>query len=452
MNLNIPKKVKETIQTMQTAGFECHIVGGSLRDLLLNCPCHDWDFTTNATPEEIQKVFPDNFYDNSFGTVGIKIKNESGETIETFEITPYRKESAYSDMRHPDSVEWAKTLEEDLNRRDFTINAMAATITDEEKFKIIDLFNGQEDLKNNTIRAVGKADSRFKEDGLRLMRAVRFATQLGFQIENETWQAIKANASLLKNISGERIRDELMKIFSSDFPADGVQLLFNSGLLEEILPELTKGVGMNQPGHHIHDVFTHSLQALRHCKNTSWLVRFATLIHDIGKPATYQIRGGKPTFYGHEVVGAHIAKDIANRLHFSKEDRDKLFMLVRWHMFSVSEFLTDSAIRRFIRRVGPENTADMLDLRIGDRLGSGSKETSWRLEEFKERILEVQKHIPSVKDLKVNGKDVMETLNVPPGPIVGKILNQLFEEIMEDPSKNEREMLIGRIIELGEQS
>lgn len=432
--LKLPDQVKDFLAAIKDAGFEAYTVGGSVRDTLLGRPTKHWDFTTNATPEEIQKLFPDSFYNNSFGTVGVKVEND------IFEITTFRKEGKYSDIRHPDEISWAETIEEDLARRELTISAIA---TDGKK--IIDPYSGQKDLENKLVRAVGNPNDRYQEDALRMMRAVRIATQLGFTIEESTFKAIQENAGLIKTVSGERIRDELVKIFSSDYPADGIKLLFNAGLLQFILPELTAGVGMKQPGHHVYDVFTHSLEALRTCKNPSWLVRFATLVHDIGKPATYKELNGKPTFYNHETVGSRIARDIANRLHFGKVDREKLFMLVRWHMFTVSEFLTDAAIRRFIHRVGPENTEEMLDLRIADRLGSGSRETSWRLEKFKERIIEVQKHIPSVTDLKVNGKDVMEVLEITPGPKVGEILAKLFKEITEDPKKNDRDYLLKKI-------
>lgn len=443
MTINLPLKVKEVLQKFQQSGYECYAVGGSVRDTILGRETHDWDFTTNATPPEVQKIWPDSFYENDFGTVGLKMRGKDGETEEVFEITTYRKEGKYTDARHPEVIKWAKTIEEDLSRRDFTMNAIAAGTE-----RIIDPYSGTEDINNQTIRAVGVPDDRFQEDALRLMRAIRLATQLGFSIEEKTWEAIKNNSGSITQISGERIRDELIKILSSEFPADGIKLLYNAGLLEHIFPELTKGAGMKQPGHHISDVFTHSVDALRYVKNREWLVRLAALIHDIGKPATYLERNGKPTFYNHEVVGANIAKSIANRLHFTKEQREKLYILVRWHMFSVSELLTDSAIRRFIHRIGPENTADMLDVRIADRLGSGAKESSWRLEQFKQRIIDVQKHIPSVKDLKVNGKDVMEVLGIGPGPKIGEILNKLFEEITEDPEKNEREYLLNRIKEI----
>ena len=434
--IKLPDEVKNFIKKF--GEFQCYAVGGPVRDLILGKTMTDWDFTTSATPEEIQKIFPDSFYNNSYGTVGVKVADGA-----VFQVTPFRKEGKYSDSRHPDKIEWAKTIEEDLARRDFTINAIAFSTS------LVDPFNGQKDLENKIIRAVGNPNDRFSEDALRLMRAVRFATQLGFTIEEKTWEAITKNCELITKISNERIRDELIKILSSDFPADGIRLLYNAGILEHILPELVCGVGVNQKGtHHLDDVFTHSIKALEACQNKNWIVRFATLIHDIGKPVTYVERDGKATFYNHETVGAHIAKEIASRLHFAKEDREKLYTLVRWHMFTVSEFITDTAVRKFIRRVGKENTTDMLDLRTADRVGSGTPPTSWRHEEFKKRIIEVQKHIPSVTDLKVNGKDVMEVLGIPPGPKVGLILKKLFEEISEDPKKNEREKLLRRIKQL----
>jgi putative nucleotidyltransferase with HDIG domain len=386
----------------------------------------------------------------SWGTLGLGVVSFSVSDIERRTTDTDTPDGTFDSRDAAYTFAWGKSLEEDLARRDFTVNAMAISLDAKaNEIKIVDPFNGQHDLDFGDIKAVGDPNKRFTEDALRLMRAIRFATQLAFKIEEKTWGAIKSNATTITKISSERVRDELIKILSSDFPADGVRLLLNAGLLEFILPELVKGAGMMQKGtHHKDDVLTHSIKALEHCKNSNWVVRFATLIHDVGKPATFIERNGKATFYNHETAGAHIAKAICDRLHFSKADKDKVYMLVRWHMFSVSEFLTDAAVRRFIRRIGSDNTTDMLDLRIADRLGSGSRETSWRLEDFKKRIIEVQKHIPSVTDLKVNGKDVMEVLKLGPGPKVGEILEILFEEIIEDPDKNDRERLLARIIEL----
>jgi len=452
MLIKLPEEAEKIIRKMQKAGFECYAVGGSVRDLLMGNPTQNWDFTTNATPEQIQALFPDSFYDNKFGTVGIPIKTENQELrtknkeeTELYEITTYRTEWGYTDRRHPDQIKWGKTLEEDLARRDFTINAIA---TDGKE--IIDPYFGQKDISDKIIRAVRDPNERFSEDALRMMRAIRIATELEFLIDPLTFEAIKQKVHLIKEISGERIRDELIKILRSNHPADGILLLHNSGLLVQIIPEIEKGYGLTQAGHHVYDVFKHSLESLRHCPSKNWLVRLACFLHDIGKPVVVSFKDGKPTFYNHEVVGAGIVKALANRMHFKKEDREKLYILVRWHMFSVSEFLTDSAVRRFIRRVGKEHVNDIMDLRIGDRLGGGClTETSWRLKKLQKRIIEVQKHVPSVSDLKVDGHDVMKILKIGPGPRVGQVLNLLFEEIMEDPKKNKRDSLLKKLKEIG---
>lgn len=449
MEVKLPNFVKEIIQKVQDANFEIYIVGGAVRDLLTEREVVDWDFTTNAQPEEILKIFPEGFYNNQFGTVGIS--HES--SLKPYEITTFRKEFGYSDKRRPDRIEWGKTLEEDLARRDFTINAMALQLEQRGvPVLLIDPYQGQEDLKNKIIRAVGDPVERFSEDALRMMRAVRIAAELGFQIEHNTFEAIKQHAESIKIIAVERVRDEVFKILKSNYPYEGVIILHNSALMAQILPELEETIGVEQksPGrHHIYDVWNHSLLAMKFCPSQDPLVRFATLLHDIGKPKTQKTtEGGTITFYNHEVIGARTAKKIAERLRFSKADRDRLFKLTRWHQFTVDERQTDSAIRRFIKNVGNESIDDMLALRIGDRLGGGAKETSWRLEKFKKRIEEVQKQPFSIKDLKINGHDVMYALGIKAGPKVGEILEQLFKEVEEDPSKNTREYLLQRIKEI----
>jgi len=454
----LPKEVLKVIQKIQTAGFEVYVVGGAVRDILMKKSVSDWDFATNAEPDEIQKIFPESFYDNRFGTVGIAAKylgNSKSEQI--FEITTYRKESDYSDRRHPDKVLFAKTIQEDLARRDFTINAIAlladGLLTTDYSKNLVDPFDGQRDLKAKIVRAVSDPSRRFAEDALRLLRAVRFSTQLGFVIEPATFEAIKVNAPLIQKISGERIRDELLKILASNYPADGFWILRNSGLLKEILPELENCFGIEQksPGrHHIYDVGTHSIKSLEACPSRDPLVRFATLLHDIGKPATCgQDEKGTITFYNHEIIGAHLAKGIANRLAFSKKDRELLVTLVRWHQFTVDEATTTAAVRRFIRRIGVENIGDMIDLRVGDRLGGGLKEaTSWRLRRFM-KMIEKELHPPfAVRDLAVDGHDVMEILGIAPGPEVGKVLAELFEEIEEGKEKNDRNALLERLSQI----
>lgn len=451
MDFKVPEYALEIIKNLKKSNFEAYIVGGAVRDLALGRSSDDWDLATDATPEEIVKIFPDAFYDNKYGTVGIS--HES--SVNPYEITTYRTEHGYSDNRRPDKVEWGKSLEEDLKRRDFTINAMALDIKQEGKkteFEIIDPFDGQNDLKKKTIKAVGDPSERFGEDALRMMRAVRIASELGFLIEDKTFEAIKNNSALINKIAKERIKDELFKIIGSPNPYDGVLLFRNSGLMEQILPELEKCFGVEQKSpsrHHKYDVGTHSLLSLKHCKSEDVVTRFATLIHDIGKPQTFKkLDSGVITFYNHEMVSTKIASAIADRLRFSKKEKLKFTTLVRWHQFSVGEMQTDSAIRRFIRNVGKENIDDMLALRTADRLGSGAKETSWRTEEFKRRIVEVQKEPFSIKDLKINGNDVMKELNLKSGPEVGKILQKLFEDVVEKKTKNKKEELLKRLGDL----
>lgn len=440
MIFNLPDEVKKVISEFKSKNFEIYVVGGAVRDLLMGKIVYDWDFTTNATPEEILKIFPDAFYDNKFGTVGLSVDGID----EPFEITTFRTEFGYSDGRRPDNITWGKSLEEDLKRRDFTINSFAYNGSE-----LIDLYDGQKDLDKKILRAVGDANERFNEDALRMMRAVRIAGELKFEIERNTFLAIQQNAKLINKIAKERIKDELFKILRSSNPYSGIFHLKESGLMQEILPEMMKCFGVEQKSpsrHHIYDVGTHLLMSLKECKSNDPVTRFATLIHDIGKPQTVRkLPTGVITFYNHEMVSTRIAENIADRLKFSTKEKDKLIKLVRFHQFTVDENQTDSAIRRFITNVGLEYVEDMLDLRVADRLGGGASETSWRLEEFKKRLIEVQKQPFAIKDLKINGKDVMEKLNIPAGPKVGEILERIFNEVVENNVPNEREILINKI-------
>ncbi len=450
MEIVIDNEVKRIYFALEKAGYEVYLVGGCVRNILMNIPVTDWDITTNATPEQIQSVFPDSFYDNPFGTVGVKFENESGDTKNYAEITTFRTESGYTDHRHPGEVSWGTTLADDVRRRDFTVNSLALKLFENGSTEIIDLVNGQEDLQRKLIRAVGNPDERFKEDALRLMRAVRFSSQLGFSIEEKTLESIKKDSHLIEQVSNERIRDEFLKILSTDNYYEGVVLLDEIGILDIIFPELLKGKGVSQarPGrHHTADVFTHNILSMKECPSKDPIVRLAALLHDIGKPnvASYDSEG-YVIFYNHEVVGSKIAKEIAERLHLSNKQKEKIYTLIRWHMFTVDEHITDSAIRRFIRRVGVENVKDMIDLRIGDRLGGGTQTAeSWRLKKFKER-LEEQLHPPfSINDMAIDGNDIMNILNIPPGKRVGEIINTLFTEVDEDLSKNNKEYLLSRL-------
>jgi tRNA nucleotidyltransferase/poly(A) polymerase len=440
----LPQYIEHFMQTFRENGYLIYAVGGPVRDQILHRPVYNWDFTTNATPEQMLKLFPDAFCNNDFGTVSIIIQDKD-EKILT-EVTPFRNESSYSDNRHPDKIEWAQTLEGDVKRRDFTINALAA-----DGKEIVDYVNGLEDMEKKIVRAVGDANKRFEEDALRLMRAIRFATQLEFMIEEETKAAIEKNSGRITNISWERIRDEFLKILASDHPAEGVLFLKQTGLLKHILPEVEACFGIEQksPGrHHVFDVGTHLIEALRGCPSGDPITRFATLLHDIGKAGTYakDPETGTITFYNHEMVGAQQTEAIADRFRLSKKDKAKLVTLVRYHMFPVSENQTDSALRRFIRTIGVDNLNEMLALRTGDRIGGGATPTSWRTELFKKRLIEVQKKPFTVADLKISGHDVMKELNVKPGPEVGKILNDLFEKVVEKNLPNDRDVLLQSLL------
>lgn len=446
MKVQLPKFVQSIINSFEKAGFEIYVVGGAVRDLLTGKPVDDWDFTTSATPEEILKIYPDGFYDNLFGTVGISDPSSNNP----YEITTFRKEYGYSDARRPDKVEWGKSLEQDLKRRDFTINAIALAKT-KSGHEIKDPFKGKEDLDKKTIKAVGDANERFGEDALRMMRAIRLAAELGFTINEETFSAIKANSSLINKIAKERVKEELFKILSSPHPYEGMILFRDSGLMTEVLPELEKCFGVEQKSpqrHHVYDVGTHLLMSLKECKSQDPVVRLAVLLHDIGKPQTFKkLPTGVITFYNHEVIGTKMAANIAERLRLSNNETERLLIMVRFHQFTLDEHQTDSAIRRFIKNVGPENVPDMLELRVADRLGGGAAETSWRLEEFKKRLVEVQKQPFSVKDLKINGNDVMKLLKMSPGPKVGAILEKLFDEVVEKKVANEKAALTKRVKE-----
>ena len=448
----IPEKILEVYKKLEKSGFEVYFVGGSVRNMLIKRTIKDWDLTTNATPEQILKIFPTGFYDNNFGTVGVPIKTDNKEYV--VEITTYRTEHGYEDKRHPAKVSWGKTIEEDLARRDFTINAIALKINEKNYYELVDPYEGESDLKKKLVKAVGDANLRFKEDALRLIRAVRIATELGFKIEKETFKKIKEDAPLLKHVSSERIRNELLRILGSKNAYEGVMLLYDSGLLKEILPELLDGVGISQkrPGrHHVDDVFTHNVLSLKFCPSENAIVKFATLLHDVGKPkVASKDEEGYIIFYNHEVSGARIVEKICDRLKFSKKEKEKIVTLIRWHMFSVNENLTDAGIRRFIRRIGVANVRDMMDLRVGDRLGGGTQTAeSWRLKLFKKKIEEQLKPAPfSINDMVIDGNDIMKELQIKPGPKVGEILKKLFEEVDEDLSKNNKEYLLSRLKQL----
>jgi len=503
MITKISKQVIEVLEKIQKAGFEAHIVGGCVRDLLCGNDPKDWDVATNAKPEEILGIFGEenSFYENEFGTVGVKtepfLKNgKENREHDVVEVTTYRIESKYSDRRRPDKVKFAETLEEDLSRRDFTINAIALRIahnakrvTNEEKsftpngsrYELIDLFGGQEDLKDKIIRAVGKAEERFDEDALRMMRAVRFAAQLSsgndltfikersgaeneeeieglWRIEEKTFAAIKKHKDLLKHVSAERIRDELEKIILSERPAWGIELLVETGLMKNIIGEIYETIGVTQNRHHYHGpfntVYKHMLAALKTCPSKKLEVRLAAFLHDIGKPKSKRGEGEFATFYGHEYVGAKMTKIILERLKFSRKTIDKTTLLVKNHMFyyDVDE-VGEKGVRKVVTKVGLDNINDLIDVRIGDRLGSGvAKAVPYKLRHFKYMVEKVSTDPLSVRQLKINGNDLMKDLGIKPGPMIGDILEVLLAQVIDDPSLNEKDVLLKMAKDLKEKN
>ncbi|MBU0576532.1 HDIG domain-containing protein [Patescibacteria group bacterium] len=510
MKIQIRNEVAFIIQALEKAGFEAFLVGGAVRDLILaqqnkldpDEAVKDYDFATNATPDEIQQLFPESFYENEFGTVAIthqellkqmgvpsaesilpkphhppkdriidlvqatkihkslgiskKIEQEKIKTVwlSDFEITTYRSGEVYADFRRPDPTKlvWGETINEDLKRRDFTINAMALKFIKKDEYELIDPFKGLDDLNQHFIKTVGDPTQRFKEDALRMLRAERFAVQLNMQISDQTFEAIINHGQLITKISWERISDEFLKILASQYPAEGIKLLDESGLLQFVLPEILQGKAVSQGGHHTTDVWTHSLDSIKECPNPDPIVRLATLLHDVAKPQTFAIRNDKITFYNHEIIGSRMADTIAKRFKLPNAQRKQLFTLVRYHMFYYQPHHTDAAIRRFMRKVGLENIDEILDLREADRLGSGARKTSWRLEEMKQRMVEQLNQPMEVTDLDINGYDLMKEFALKSGPWIGEVLNKLLEKVLDEPELNKKDELMTLAKELIKQN
>ncbi|MFC1629950.1 CCA tRNA nucleotidyltransferase [Patescibacteria group bacterium] len=445
--MRIPKEIQEVLGKLEKAGYESYVVGGCVRDLILKKEPEDWDITTNAKPQVIEKLFKKSFSNNKFGTVTV-VTNSKNQRLKEVEITPFRIDENYSDKRHPDKVRWAKTIKEDLARRDFTINAMALST----QGKITDPFSGQKDLKKGVIKTVGNPKNRFSEDALRMMRAVRFATSFGFAIEKETEKAIQKNSFWLKAISKERIRDELLKIIMAERAADGIEFLRRLKLLKHILPELEEGYKIGQNKHHIYDCYEHNLLSLKYAakKRFNKYVRIASLLHDIAKPRVKKGKGQDSTFYNHEIVGAKMTAQILNRLKFSNKDAEKIYKLVRYHLFyyNVDE-VSESSVRRLVRQVGQENMDELLQVRMSDRIGSGvPKAEPYKLRHLKYIIDKASQDPISVKKLKINGNDIMKLVNMKPGPKIGQVLDVLLGDVLEDPKKNTKKHLENRVKKL----
>lgn len=451
----IPNEVSRITKTLKDASFEAYLVGGCVRDLFLNKKPKDWDVTTNAKPEEIIALFEKTFYENEYGTVGVVNEGTEDDTLRIVEVTPYRTEGKYTDKRRPDSVSFHATLEDDLKRRDFTINAVAL---DCEENVVVDPFSGRKDIQKGIIRTVGIPGDRFEEDGLRIMRAVRIYAELDFSIEEETARAIQEKASLLNHIAKERIRDEFSRIIMSPKPMNGLILAYELGILKFIVPELIASIGIKQNKAHAYDVWTHLLKSLQHAADKNWPlhIRLTALFHDISKPETRRWAPEKEewTFFGHEVVGERVTRKILKDLRFPGEIIDIVPRLVRWHMFfSDTEQITHSAVRRLIANVGKDKVWDLMNVRVCDRIGTGRpKENPYRLRKYKAMIEEVLEDPVSVGMLKIDGLRIMEVTGIPPGPKIGHILHALLEEVLEKPTLNTKETLEKMATELSKLS
>ena len=469
ITLTIPEYVQKVGRILLKEGYDAYLVGGALRDVAMGEKPHDYDLATNALPDEMLNMFPKAISTGAkFGTVVALIQDKHGETHEV-EVTTFRSEAEYVDGRWPESVDFVEDIDKDLGRRDFTFNAMALDLSqlkldgsDEPKEgDIYDPYGGIGDIENKLVKAVGTPIERFKEDGLRAFKACRMAAQLGFDIEKDTFEAIKKSIPIASQISMERIRDEFMKmLLNSPKPSIGIELMRQTGLLAIFMPELLESVDVEQKLFHAHDVYWH---ALKTCDVAHDSVKLAALLHDIAKPRTDM---GNGHFYGHDKMGSDLAEQIMKRMKFSQTEIKRVKILIENHMFHyphIKENMTDqereniekhewtdSAVRRFIQRVGEENIDDLFKLRLADAQSNPS--TAFKPDEItvlQRRISEVRKQDMALKvtDLDITGQDLMD-IEIKKGPKMGIILNELLDMVIEDPLLNTKEKLVEKAKEL----
>lgn len=449
-DLKIPEdfygRLSEFINTFYKNGFECYLIGGCVRDLILGYEIYDYDFATNARPEQVMKLFkrviPTGI---KHGTVTVMVKGLE------FEVTTFRSDGKYLDGRRPEMVHYAESLDEDVMRRDFTINGMAYDL---KKDEVIDYVGGMDDLNQGIIRTIGDPIERFSEDGLRTFRACRFAAKLGFTIEEKTFEAIGETLNISAMVSAERIREELMKLLTSGIPSVGLECMRKSGLLKLWLPELDSCYDIDQNKFHVHDIYYHSLYSCDAAPADKPLIRLSALLHDVGKVNTKRIGDdGDYTFYNHEVIGARIVRKILKRLKFSNAEMETVNNLVLNHMFHYTDDWSDGAVRRFMRKVGVENIPDLFVLREADRVGNGSRsglpEPIMILKQRIAKVIEAENAI-TVRDLNIDGNILMEKFDLKPGPVIGKILHELLEIVLDHPELNTCEMLLEKSAEIYE--
>ncbi|MFO0663490.1 MAG: HD domain-containing protein [Polyangiaceae bacterium] len=442
----VPPDVFKLCERLSQSGHRAWIVGGCVRDLILGRPVNDWDLCTDAKPDELLKIFPRAIPTGiQHGTVTVVEKGEH------YEVTTLRGEGAYTDGRRPDSVYFTRELTEDLARRDFTINAIALSpITGE----LADPFSGQVDLRDKVLRAVGVATERFSEDGLRVLRAARFAAQLEFELEPSTMSAIRPTLSTYKKVAGERIRDEWMKTMKAAKPSRAFDIMKDTGILEVTCPELMESVGCEQNKYHSYDVWGHAMACMDACPGDA-ILRISALMHDVGKPRSraFSEKTRDYTFYEHERIGAEMVEPICARLRFSTDERARVTDLVRHHMWHYDGW-SDAAVRRWIKRVGKDRIEDLFLLRDADVRGKGPDKATpedflptQQLRAHVEKVL-AEGAALSTRDLVVNGRDLMSELGMRPGPAIGRVLEGLLDDVLGDTARNERSWLLARAKEL----
>ncbi len=440
-----PAGAQRVVRRILDSGGRACLVGGSIRDSLSGLEVHDWDFATDLPPERIRGLFPRSVEVGArFGTILVI------EPDGTYEVTTFRREADYADARRPDRVEFTSSLEEDLSRRDFTVNAIALDLGAR---RLVDPHGGIDDLRARLIRCVGRPEERFEEDALRLLRCIRIAGQIGFAIEDETYRAVIRCARSIRKIAAERIREELDRILEQDRPSVSLDRMYETGLLDSILPELAAAYGVSQNRHHAFDVFYHTLLAVDRAPKENRIVRLSALFHDLGKVETRREEiDGRVTFYNHQNWSARKADAIMRRLRYPTEERERVVHLVRHHMFHYDAEWSDAAVRRFVRGVGIVNLDDLFAARRADTLGNGLRRSadSPELGELRRRIEEIHARDAalSVRDLAIDGEDLMRELGIGPGPAIGRILSALLEEVIEEPARNDFEILLRRSREI----
>lgn len=436
----IPDAVTELCEQLRQAGHRGWVVGGSVRDLLRGAGVRaDWDLATTATPQEVSKVFkrviPTGI---DHGTVTVVHRGEP------YEVTTLRGEGAYSDGRRPDSVHFVSDIDDDLARRDFTVNAIAF---DPLTGQLADPFGGRDDIERRVLRTVGEAAERFDEDGLRVLRAARFVATLEFELEQATRDAIGGALSRFEGVSPERVRDEWLKTMKATTPSRAFEVMRDTGILGVTCPDLMEQVGCTQNKHHAYDVWGHSMACMDACQGDT-VHRVAGLLHDLGKPATREMseKTEDYTFYNHEQVGARMADGWLRKLRFSNDERARIVHLVRHHLICYTQEWSDAAVRRFTKRVGLDAIDDLLALGRADALAKGrpAKDDIDNLARLRQRIDQLvdEGAAFNVRDLAIGGHEVMKELGVAPGPAIGRILAELLERVLDEPALNERDTLL----------